>query len=171
MTIGMRRKDGTVQEIELRRQRCSGAELKSLFLSSVPIRDRLDGNCSRCNPPSQSGDSTTHPSRHTPAINDPIKHATMFWSRAPRGGRGGDRTRSSASAGGRVRADGRGRRMSYAEWGKSVRSLACFRPPLLHVWGMRRRFVPGHFFRLADNKPSRLPPSLCSVPCPAPSFP
>ena len=60
--------------------------------------------CSQPNPPPLSSvlprprptDRPTHPARHTTAINDPIKHATMFWSRCAAGrARRGDRVRSS----------------------------------------------------------------------------
>ena len=69
--------------------------------------------CSQPNPPPLSSvlprprptDRPTHPARHTTAINDPIKHATMFWSRCAAGRtRRGDRARSSLRrAGGRAR--------------------------------------------------------------------
>ena len=101
-----------------------------------------------------------------------------FGRRALRGGRG-DRRRSSQA--GAARAGGR---MSCAEWRKSVVLRRCHRHHrlLLHLLlllpsslfplpsslseGMRRQFVPGHFFRFADNKPSRfasLLPSLLSI--------
>ena len=67
-----------------------------------------------------------------------------------------------------VIARGRGR-MSYAEWGKSVllRLLPSPSPSSSSSSlseRMRQRFVPGHFFRFADNKPSRFASSLPSFP-------
>ena len=92
-----------------------------------------------------------------------------FGRRALRGGRGDRRRSSQAGAGGRcVCHTQSGENLcSYAAAAAAAScSISSFSPlPSSLSEGMRRQFVPGHFFRFADNKPSRfasLLPSLLS---------